>query len=195
MNILVKKRYNFKLIVIAWFYNKSLKLYYKATFSGNKKPIALNYNSDGYLSIILPQGPDTDAFKLSLFVNIIDDTNGITVYNILKPVVVLPNDNLVENLVDSIASNDENNQFIIEVNSGNLNLVSKNIIALTSIFNAQSSLSTKADDTNLKAMLREYFVRKLVSLSLSDISSVKVISSALSEATGTPQQVSTKNAV
>ncbi len=170
-------------------------MYFKATFFGNEKPIALNYNSDGYLSIILPQGPDTDSFKLSLFVNIIDDTNGITVYNILKPVVVMPNDNLVENLVDSIASNDENNQFLIEVNSGNLNLVSKNIIALTASFNAQSSLSTKAGDTNLKAMLREYFVRKLVSLSLSDISSVKVISSALSEATGTPQQVSTKNAV
>ena len=152
--------------------------------------------------IILPQGPSSDEYKLYLFVNIIDDTNGITVYNIRQPVVVLPNDNLVTSLIDAISSDDQTNQFLMELNSGNLNLVTKNIIALSSVFNTQSSSSYASmhatqlsENNNLKGILREYFLTKLESLSISDLSSIKVIASALSEVTATPQQVSTQMAV
>ena len=174
----------------------------KATYTGNKNPIALNYNFDGNLNIILPQGPSTDDFKLYLFVNIVDDTNGITVYKIPQPVFVLPNNKLVTTLVDAVSQNDQSNNFLVEVNSGNLNLVAQNVIALTSLFNIQSSTPTASmnpiqlsQDTNQKAVLREYLVGKLATLSISDISSIKVIASALSETTGTLQQITTKTAV
>ena len=134
--------------------------------------------------------------------NIVDDTNGITVYKIPQPVFVLPNNNLVATLIDAMFQNDQSNNFLVEVNSGNLNLVAQNVIALTSLFNIQSSTPTASmnpiqlsQDTNQKAVLREYLVGKLATLSISDISSIKVIASALSETTGTLQQITTKTAV
>ena len=165
--------------------------------------IALNYNYNGDLFIILPQGQSSDNYKLNIFVNIIDDSDGVVIYNIAQSVIVLPNDNLVTSLINSITNNDQSNQFLKELNSGNLNLVTKNIIALSSVFNSQrSSLGASflnetqfIIDNNLKANLREYFLDKIVKLSISDLSSIKVIASALSELTFTPEQVSTKIAV
>ena len=149
----------------------------------------------------MPQGPSSDGNRLYLFVNIVDDSDGTTVYNIPTPVVVTANDNLADSLAQSITSNDPNCPFLIDLNSGNLNLVSKNVIALTSVFNIQSSSSNSSNSTstmlenNQKSELREFMINKVNDLSISDISSIKVISSALSAATGTPQQINSKSAV
>jgi hypothetical protein len=175
-----------------------------ATYSGNENPIALNYNSNGDLLIQLPQGPDYDFYKLYLFVNIIDDTYGVTVYNITQPVTVMPNDNLANNLAASIASNDPNSPFLQDLNSGNLNLVAKNVIALSSVFNIQSlSTSTATTSTTTitnaendkKAALREFLIGKVAELSVSDMSSIKVIASALSSASANTDQISRNAAV
>ena len=171
-----------------------------ATYAGNQIPIALNYNSNGLLSIQLPEGPSSDSYRVYLFVNIVDDTYGTTVYNIPLPMTVFPNNNLADSLAQSISSNDPTCPLLVDLNSGNLNLVSKNVIALTSVFNVQSyTTSSNASATTLqnnqKADLREFMINKVNDLSISDISSIKVISSALSAATGTPQQVSSKAAV
>ena len=168
----------------------------------------MNYNSNGDLYIQLPQGPDYDAFKLYLFVNIIDDTYGVTVYNITQPVTVMPNDNLANNLAASIASNDPNSPFLQDLNSGNLNLVAKNVIALSSVFNIQSlstsstsaSITTSSNATNnaendQKAALREFLIGKVAELSVSDMSSIKVIASALSSASANTDQISRNAAV
>ena len=168
----------------------------------------MNYNSNGDLYIQLPQGPDYDSYKLYLFVNIIDDTYGVTVYNITQPVTVMPNDNLANNLAASIASNDPNSPFLQDLNSGNLNLVAKNVIALTSVFNIQglsttSTASTTTTSTNAttnaendkKAALREFLIGKVAELSVSDMSSIKVIASALSSASANTDQISRNAAV
>ena len=136
--------------------------------------------------------------------NIIDDTSGTVVYNIPTPVTVTPNNALANSLADSITNNDPNSPFLVQLNSGNLNLVAKNVIALTTVFNIQSSSSTSSTNVNLTqvnevnnqmAALREFMVNKVTELSVSDISSIKVISSALSAATQSPDQVSSKLAV
>ena len=136
--------------------------------------------------------------------NIIDDTSGTVVYNIPTPVTVTPNNALANSLADSITNNDPNSPFLVQLNSGNLNLVAKNVIALTTVFNIQSSSSASSTNVNLTqvnevnnqmAALREFMVNKVTELSVSDISSIKVISSALSAATQSPDQVSTTLAV
>jgi hypothetical protein len=184
----------------------------KAKYSGNPNPIALNYNSNGVITLQLPQGPDTDSFFIYLFVNVIDDTDGTTVYFFPTPVTVKPNDALASSLANSIASNDANSPLVLELNSGNLNLVSKNVIALATVFNMQSSSnnagsnatssssSNSSSDQNVQinnqmASLREFLVDKVSSLTVSDVSSIKVISSALSAATQTANQVSSNTAV
>ena len=150
----------------------------------------------------MPQGPSNDAFKIFLFVNIIDDTYGTTVFNLKTPVEVMPNDNLTNDLASSIANNDPTSQILMDLNSGNLNVVAKNVIALTSVFNIQSSSSQSSQSSNSTALLnnqmaslREFMITKVIDLSISDMSSIKVISSALSAATGAPQQISSKSAV
>ena len=155
--------------------------------------------------IKLPQGPDYDGNRLYIFVNIIDDTYGVTVYKLPQPVTVLPNFQLANDLASSISNNDPNSQFLQDINSGNLNLVAKNVIALTSVFNIQSlstasstqtsSPANASSDNDQKANLREYLINKVTGLTLSDMSSVKVISSALSTASANTEQVSRNAAV
>ena len=78
-----------------------------------------------------------------------------------------------------------------EINSGNLNLIAKNVIAISEVFNIQSS----NDGNDHIASLRENFISKLTESAISDISSVKLMSSALSTASGKIDQVSKNAAV
>ena len=124
----------------------------------------------------------------------------MTVYNLPAPVSVTPNNGLATSLADSITSNDVASPLLVELNSGNLNVVSKNVIALATVFNIQSSSpavnsSQTAQINDQMATLREFLVDKVTELSVSDISSIKVISSALSAATQSQAQVSSKTAV
>ena len=136
-----------------------------------------------------------------MFVNIIDDTYGVTVYNITTPVIVLPNFNLANSLTASITTNDPNSPFLQDLNSGNLNRVAKNVIALSSVFNIQSlsSATIKKNSSNAdndqKSQLREYLISKVVDLSVSHMSSIKVISSALASASANTEQISRNSAV
>jgi hypothetical protein len=167
--------------------------------------ISLNYNSNGKISLQLPQGPQSDSYKIYLSVNIIDDTNGVTNYYVKNnPIIVKPNEALALSLMQSVKKNDQNNQFMAGLNSGNLNMVAANIIALSSVFNTESEASLNASNTNTsdnnnnnndKATIRDYMAQKVTQLSVSDISSIKVIGSALSKLTETPQQVSSNTAV
>ena len=111
----------------------------------------------------------------------------------------MPNNNLTNSLAASIATNDPNSTFLLDLNSGNLNIVAKNVIALTSDFNiqslSQSSSSPNNTENDQKAVLREFLIGKVAELSVSDMSSIKVIASALSSATANTDQISRNAAV
>lgn len=124
----------------------------------------------------------------------------MTVYNITRPIIVVPNLNLANILAESIASNDMNSPFIQALNSGNLNLVAKNVIALSSVFNIQSlssatSFKSSQEDNEQKSQLREYLISKVVDLSVSHMSSIKVISSSLASASTNTEQLTRNSAV
>jgi hypothetical protein len=155
----------------------------------------LNYNSNGVLHLQLPQGPQTDSFLIYLSVNIIDDFNGKTTYQLLMPVEVLPNNNN-SNIFEAILTNSGESlsfETLSELNSGNLNLISKNVIFLSNALNSQNMLSSF--DNDQKALVREYLLDKLNIISVSDISSIKVLSSAMSVVTQIPSQASSNLAV
>lgn len=124
----------------------------------------------------------------------------MTVYNITRPIIVVPNLNLANILAESIASNDMNSPFIQALNSGNLNLVAKNVIALSSVFNIQSlssatNFKSSQEDNEQKSQLREYLISKVVELSVSHMSSIKVISSSLASASTNTEQLTRNSAV
>ena len=151
----------------------------------------------------LPQGSCMDDFRVYLHVNIIDDAGGVTSYNISTPVVVMPQVQLALDVLDSFHGNRSENPSIVELSSGNLNLVASNIMSLTSVFNQQSymgnqchfSISQNENFTNSLATFRGYLVEKIAALSVSDISSIKMIATSLSHATQNLNEVSASTAV
>ena len=160
--------------------------------------ICLNFNSNGKLSIQLPQGSSSDSYKIYLLVNIVDDSYGSTLYDIQTPIIVTPVDGGLINSLNllTLSNATANNSILVGLNSGNLNLVSKNVIALSSDLNKLSnSQNLSSIETNQISLVREFMVTKVNSLSLSDISSMKIISSSLSVATQFPAQISSKIAV
>ena len=128
--------------------------------------------------------------------NIIDDTQGTTVYKLNDLVQVFPHQLYTSsNIYESITNNEQNSLLLTQLNSGNLDLVAKNVISISSVINSQSSTNDPTIATNQMASVREFLVNKVNSLSVSDMSSIKVLSSTLSTITQTPQQVSTNLAV
>jgi hypothetical protein len=165
------------------------KNYLIATYSGNTNPLSINYNSLGIGNLQLPQGPQSDSYHIYLSVNIFDDTNGVTTYSLSNPVVVLPNTNL-------LSDSSTNLQLMLELNSGNVNLVARNSIAMASGLNMQfNSSQSSASQTSQVTALKELLVNKVASLSVSDSNSISTLATALSTLTQVPDQVSTRIAV
>ena len=132
-------------------------------------PLTLNYNSNGILKLQLPQGPQIDSYFVRLLVNIIDDSNGKTVFNLTTPIQVLPNNS--SNVFESLIYNNASNQQRIELNSGNLNLISKNVISLSNTLNTQNVSFLSSFDNDQIALMRDYLIGKLNELSISNINS------------------------
>ena len=163
----------------------------------------LSYNSIGQISTHLPPGQSTYSYNISLSVNIIDDTDGITVYSLPYPVTVYADNNLTYSIIESLIDTNANmintqttNQIMLELNSGNLNLVARNVIILTTVFNIMNSASSLSlAKLNQMTYLREFMMNKISQLSASDVSSIKVLLSALSETTKIARQISQTMAV
>lgn len=185
------------------------------TFSGNQNQITLNFNSYGNLTVQLPQGPSCDLYRLYLSVNIIDNENGLTVFNLISPVVVLPDDSYLWNLTQSIIFNDLTNSFVQDLYCDNLYSVGQRVISLSTIANIKSNDLTPLASTSVKssqislynqqsnitqfnnqmATLRTLLAIQIANLTALNISGMKVMTSALSVATQIPFQVTRQLAV
>ena len=129
------------------------------------------------MTVQLPQGLDSDLNRIYIFVNVIDDQSGTIIYDIPTPVTVLPNNQLATDLANSINTNDPTCSALAALKSGNLNLVAKNVIGLTSVFNIQSLGNTNSNLTsqintmnNQFADLREFMVNIVTNLRVTDLS-------------------------
>jgi hypothetical protein len=85
-------------------------------------------------------------------VNVIDDSFGVTVYNITSPVQVMPNQNLANNLLADFSANDPKSPFVTSLQSGNLNTISKTIIGIASVFNIENL--TNATQNNSQSVIQ-----------------------------------------
>jgi hypothetical protein len=167
---------------------------------GNLNLISLSSNTNGQINFQLPQGPQSDTYKIYLVVNVKDNSNGVTTYNISTPVNVLSNDTSVQSLTDSILNlngNGSNSQILNSLNSGDTNLVTSNVLALTSLINAQSTSDNSSSNSENSQMilLRDFIADKVTQLSVTDVNSIRLIGAALSSITQETQQVSVNTAV
>lgn len=165
----------------------------------------MTYNPEGMISVQLPQGPDYDSFKIYLFVNIIDDSGGITVYKLLNPVYVYPNEEATYRVVNEILENNPRSLIVTNLNSGNLKTVTNFVSILSTQINMQNMIaaanstnetnSTLSAERENNAILREICISKVSELSISDLSSIKLFASALSTSTSVSKEISRASAV
>lgn len=116
---------------------------------GNSNPIILDKNTNGISSFQLPSGPQEDSYKISLFVQIIDDSDGITEHLILTPVIVKQNDQLVNNLANNLLnSNTNDTNMKNNLINGDLLTTSSFITSFVSILDDQKALNNSLNGTN-----------------------------------------------
>ena len=155
----------------------------------------LAFNANGQVSLQLPQGATSDAYKLYISVHLIDDMGGTAVYSLVNPIVVAPNAILLASLVAAIMNSDTSNPFMIALNSGDLNQVVYQVSALAASTNQVESNATTTLTYDQMALTREYLTQKIVDLPISNVSSIKLMASALSATTFLTEQVSSTTAV
>lgn len=80
---------------------------------------------------MLPPGPDEDGFKLNIYVQIIDNFYGITIFNLTKPIISKPK----PNTINSLLAGDTGTIFMNNLLSGDLKKSSSSILAMCSMLN------------------------------------------------------------
>lgn len=98
-------------------------------------------NSNGISEFKLPNGPIDDSFKISLFVNIVDDSNAVYKYSILNPLIVQPNVALIDNLANKILLN--NSDYLNELRNSSVQYTTSFITSFASILDNQNSATNK----------------------------------------------------
>ncbi len=77
--------------------------FYLATYQGISKTLCLDKNTNGYSSNFqLPSGPESNSYEINLYVNINDDSDGVTQYDIPLVVIVKPDQDMINNFTSSL---------------------------------------------------------------------------------------------
>ena len=134
--------------------------------------------------------------------NIIDESHGFTTCHVPYPIQVYPNNALADNLLKTAMTNDPRNPAVVSLNTGNIKTVANFVTTLTTQINLKGTAGTNTSDVNQtlaqqnqKAELREVLINQLKDMPISDISSIKLFSTALSSTTQDTKEISRAAAV
>jgi hypothetical protein len=86
----------------------------------------------------LSQGPEYSNFSMKMYVKIIDDTNGESIFNIPTPIRVIPDITYSNKLLNDILSGNTTSEANKNLFSGDLRSASNVISSLSSLLNSQS---------------------------------------------------------
>ena len=151
------------------------------SYTNNQSIVNLGNNQTGSFFTTLPAGSSTDSNKLYIFVQVFDNSGGITVYYISTPVVVVMTTTSLFQTQADILSGSSSNPSVKSMQSPDLSVASSSIIAYASSFNqmaVSAYLSPEQIETAKK--VNAIFVQYLINFNLSDLSSIKAASSVLS---------------
>ncbi len=128
------------------------------TYLNNLNPFSIGYNSNGILKFQLPQGPTYDSYNLYLFVNVIDNNNGVTVYNLSTPVKVLSNSNVLFDLVKNVMIKNLSLDFVNTIYNGNIQSSSQLITNLISTLNIQSETTQNGSVIFFQIVFNKFYL-------------------------------------
>lgn len=98
-------------------------------------PFGLRFDYQGNVSIQLPPGLSTDFDQIYVFVQIFDDSESMTVFNLEMPIVVKTNPVLANSLMDSLLTNDPNSTLASKILTGDLHTSASNIVSFAALLN------------------------------------------------------------
>ena len=108
----------------------------------------LNKTSSSISSFQLPNGPQDDSYKIQIYVEIFDDSDGLTQFNIQNSLIVKPNDELINSLSNDLL-NSTNSLLINNLKNGNLQSTTLFISSFTSMLDSSSlSSDNSTNSTN-----------------------------------------------
>jgi hypothetical protein len=100
-------------------------------------PIYLGQSLSGEVTFQLPPGIESNSYNLSLYVNISDESDGFTQYNISDQVRVEPNNTWIDNLSQNIL--DSSSWLISFLKNGSFQSVVSFMNSFAFMLNSQSS--------------------------------------------------------
>jgi len=86
----------------------------------------------------LSQGPEYSNYSMKMYVKIIDDTNGESIFNIPTPIRVIPDITYSNKLLNDILNANTTSEANKNLFSGDLRSASNVISSLSSLLNSQS---------------------------------------------------------
>ena len=79
-----------------------------------------------------------------IFVQVIDDSDAITIFEIAEPVVVEVKPGFVNQISEQLINDPKNCDILKEIQNGDLQIMSKNIISMTSLLNSAGTAETSS---------------------------------------------------
>lgn len=108
---------------------------------GNANPISLGKNSLGVNVFQLPHGPKDDDYKITIFIDIYDDSDGITTFVIEELVIVEPNEDKINQLIENFLA-PNNSDFLDAFKNASIQTTSTFILSLTAMINNQPVINS-----------------------------------------------------
>ncbi len=104
-------------------------------FANNFLDIQFGSNQVGNITAKLPAGPVYDNYNVYVYVKIVDNDNGITIYNLANPVQVRQNDTIIQTLLEDLIMEDPMSSLNQVLSIGEVEKVVQNVATLTSFIN------------------------------------------------------------
>ena len=94
----------------------------------------------------LPQGADVDDFKMSVYVQVIDNDEGIAYYQYANQLVVEPNMTRIDQLFEGLLNDDK--EIMSSMFSGTPDEMTKNLASLSTALNSISKAANVSRNGN-----------------------------------------------
>lgn len=121
-----------------------------ATYLGNSIPILLDKISSGVSTFQLPNGPQEDSYKIQIYVEVLDDSDGITEFVLSNTVIVEPNDEIFTNLSNDLLNlNDQSSSLLNNLKNDSVQSTTTFISCFVSMIDLSSTVILTNQSTNL----------------------------------------------
>ena len=129
-----------------------IKYVFFASMFGTQIDACIGYAKDGIFITQLPQGSELDDYKMNIYVQIIDNDNGVTIFNFENQIKAEPNMTEISGIFDGLSGG--NTEVIGKMFGGSPQQVTQNLLSLS------ATLNTQAKAANSSSNGRNYFKLK-----------------------------------